>query len=69
MVKTVLDYGNKSPVLFRAAYNPLSCLYEKLKLKPLKRVFKNTSFRFVTFVKEDRHVTLKDSEAFFLLPP
>jgi hypothetical protein len=65
IVKSISDYGGQSPKKFRINIEPLTYLYQKLKLVENKTVkeFQNVNFRFE---KGNQSINLTSAEVFYL---
>jgi hypothetical protein len=65
IIKTITDYGRQSPKLFRINIEPLTYLYQKLKLLENKTIkdFQNINLRFEN---GNQIINLTSSEVFYL---
>lgn len=66
IIKSIKDYGRQSPKLFRITIEPLTYLYQKLKLQENKKIKEFQELRYFSFEKANKIITLSSSEAFFL---
>lgn len=67
IVKSISDYGRKSPALVIWAYTPVRYLYQQIKLVPLKTKKPLLSIGRISFSKENQICDLTKSESFYLL--
>ncbi len=66
ILKTIRDYGRQSPKSFRITLEPLTYLYQKLKLSEVKSLEQFQENKYFTFEKGEKTINLKSSEDFYL---
>lgn len=66
IIKSIKDYGRQSPKLFRITLEPITYLYQNLKLQEDKNIREFQKLRYFSFEKANKIITLSSSEAFFL---
>lgn len=66
ILKTIRDYGRQSPKSFRITLEPITFLYQKLKLVEDKSLEKFQDNRYFSFEKGNKIINLESSEDFYL---
>ncbi len=66
IIKSITDYGRQSPKLFRINLEPLTFLYQKLKLSESKTIKDFQNIRYYRFQKGNQIISLTTSEVFYL---
>lgn len=66
IIKSITDYGRQSPKIFRINIEPVTFLYQKLKLVENKNVEEFQNINFYRFVKGNQIIDLTTSEVFYL---
>lgn len=67
IVKSISDYGGRSPSMLIWAYTPVRYLYQQIRLVPLKIKKPLLSISNISFSKGNQILDLKKSESFYLL--
>lgn len=66
ILKTIRDYGRQSPKFFRITLDPITFLYQKLKLTEIKDLKAYQENRYYAFEKGNKIIRLNNSEEFYL---
>ncbi len=66
IIKSITDYGRQSPKIFRINIEPLTYLYQKLKLTESKTAKDFQNIRYYRFEKGNQIISLTSSEVFYL---
>lgn len=66
ILKTIKDYGRQSPKSFRITLEPITYLYQKLKLEENKEMKEFGKIQYYRFEKGNKIINLTGSEAFYL---
>lgn len=67
ILKSINDYGRQSPKYFRINIEPLTYLYQKLKLVENKTIKEFQNINYYGFEKGNKIINLTSSESFFLI--
>lgn len=67
IIKSISDYGRQSPKYFRINIEPLTYLYQKLKLVENKTIKEFQNINYFRFEKGNKIINLTSSESFYLL--